>query len=39
MQDHGWHVRNSGEVAGTPELYRRYSNSRAVSSAARSLPA
>ena len=24
MQDHGWHVRNSGEVAGTPELYRRY---------------
>jgi hypothetical protein len=22
MQDHGWHIRNSGEVAGTPERYR-----------------
>jgi hypothetical protein len=24
MQDHGWHIRNSGEVAGTPERYRSY---------------
>ena len=24
MQDHGWHIRNSGEVVGTPERYRSY---------------
>jgi len=24
MQDHGWRIRNSGEVAGTPEQYRSY---------------
>ena len=24
MQDHGWRIRNSGEVAGTPERYRTY---------------
>jgi len=24
MQDHGWHIRDSGEVAGTPERYRSY---------------
>lgn len=24
MEDHGWRIRNSGEVAGTPESYRDY---------------
>jgi hypothetical protein len=24
MEEHGWRIRNSGEVAGTPELYQRY---------------
>jgi hypothetical protein len=24
MQDHGWRIRNSGEVAGTPEIYQSY---------------
>jgi hypothetical protein len=24
MEDHGWRIQNSAEVAGTPELYQRY---------------
>jgi len=24
MEDHGWRIQNSGEVASTPELYQRY---------------
>ena len=24
MEEHGWRIQNSGEVAGTPELYQRY---------------